>query len=206
MVALATTAGSRPASPRACSTGLRAEGRSRGNASRHQRLPRRFLHTAPEAYHLWLRSARSLAPRRASSGTCSRTLPPVVPSDAFAVSDAPPEAVRLPRCRTRPGKLRPGPHHRRSCPCEPIGRPMARWFDPLSVLLEPQHRLQLVVRRRDPSKVRSGLQVEHDIDPIHEGLHSNGTLPVYETLLITSSLLIAKCVQRHTSSLQNGLA
>jgi DNA-binding transcriptional MocR family regulator len=58
------------------------------------RLPRGALLTAPEAYHLWLRLPQGW-PRASFVRHLQRQNIAVVASDAFAVTDAPPEAVRL---------------------------------------------------------------------------------------------------------------
>jgi DNA-binding transcriptional MocR family regulator len=58
------------------------------------RLPRSDTRTAPEAYHIWLKLPPTWA--RATFVThLQRQGVAVVPSDAFAVTDTPPEAVRL---------------------------------------------------------------------------------------------------------------
>jgi DNA-binding transcriptional MocR family regulator len=58
------------------------------------RLSRNDIRTAPEAYHIWLKLPPSW-PRAAFVAHLQRQGVAVVPSDAFAVTDAPPEAVRL---------------------------------------------------------------------------------------------------------------
>nr|WP_298686489.1 PLP-dependent aminotransferase family protein [uncultured Dongia sp.] len=58
------------------------------------RLPRADIRTAPEAYHIWLKLPLAW-PRAAFVAHLQRQGVAVVPSDAFAVTDTPPEAVRL---------------------------------------------------------------------------------------------------------------
>ncbi|MDY0872756.1 aminotransferase-like domain-containing protein [Dongia rigui] len=58
------------------------------------RLPRTSLKTAPEAYHLWLHLPEAW-PRAAFVRHLQRQNIAVVASDAFAVTEQPPEAVRL---------------------------------------------------------------------------------------------------------------
>ena len=58
------------------------------------RLPRNDFRTAPEAYHIWLKLPPTW-PRASFVAYLKRQGVAVVPSDAFAVTDPPPEAVRL---------------------------------------------------------------------------------------------------------------
>ncbi len=58
------------------------------------RLPRNDIRTASEAYHIWLKLAPTW-PRAAFVAHLQHLGVAVVPSDAFAVTDTPPEAVRL---------------------------------------------------------------------------------------------------------------
>lgn len=61
-------------------------------ASTH--LPRSDMRTAPEAYHIWLKLPPAW-PRATFVAHLQRQGLAVVPSDAFAVTETPPEAVRL---------------------------------------------------------------------------------------------------------------
>lgn len=58
------------------------------------RLPRNDIRTAPESYHIWLKLPPAW-PRATFVAHLQRQGVAVVPSDAFAVTDTPPEAVRL---------------------------------------------------------------------------------------------------------------
>jgi DNA-binding transcriptional MocR family regulator len=58
------------------------------------RLPRGDMRTAPESYHIWLKLPPAW-PRATFVAHLQRQGLAVVPSDAFAVTDIPPEAVRL---------------------------------------------------------------------------------------------------------------
>ncbi|MBK8158579.1 MAG: PLP-dependent aminotransferase family protein [Rhodospirillaceae bacterium] len=58
------------------------------------RLPRTDIRTAPEAYHIWLKLPPAW-PRATFVAHLQRQGVAVAPSDAFAVTDTPPEAVRL---------------------------------------------------------------------------------------------------------------
>lgn len=73
--------------------GLRQEAIARQRLAT-ARLPRKNIRTAAEAYHIWLQLPEAW-PRADFVRHLQRQGLAVVPSDAFAVSETPPEAVRL---------------------------------------------------------------------------------------------------------------